>query len=188
MILWEEEISEHWEEIAKPKIDLFLKEFASEEDVDWGKKEEPIKLISDLFLFSAWKTQKTIEFFLMIKRKKWWMIWLNAILFKNRMKIFTRSKKDREKFFQKIQESRDKNFFLSHSGTSGSSILNHFVKSRYDARVKKSKTIHEIWKDLDLMRKCIDWQLMNETGRHSAKRFMNAMAFSTGFRLVSNIG
>lgn len=187
LILWEEEISEHWEEIAKPKIDLFLKEFASEEDVDWEKKEEPVKLISDLSI-QCLENPENYRVLSEDKKKEVVEDLVKCYSLQEPYENLYEIKKDREKFFQKIQESRDKNFFLSHSGTSGSSILNHFVKSRYDARVKKSKTIHEIWKDLELMRKCIDWQFMNETGRHSAKRFMNAMAFSTGFRLVSNIG
>ena len=62
-----------------------------------------------------------------------------------------------------------------------------FTRSSADARVKGRMSLGELWKDDGLMEECIRWQLGNESGRHSAKRFLAAMTYRSGFRSVSGM-
>ena len=62
-----------------------------------------------------------------------------------------------------------------------------FIPSMSAAQVKGMRSLRDLWNDRELMETAIEWQLLNENGRHGARRFLNAMCFKTGFRTISNL-
>lgn len=92
-----------------------------------------------------------------------------------------------------IEDFRRFNLWASNSGEStrptrfGLDCCRRYVKSMAHANVKGCRSLYSIWHDEKLMRHCVEWQLSNETGRHTAKRFLDAMCFHVGFRVVSNL-
>lgn len=69
----------------------------------------------------------------------------------------------------------------------GLDCCRHFIQSVADAKVKGKPSLREVWSDGELMRSCILWQFQNENGRHHARRFLNAMCYRSGFRIVGNL-
>jgi tRNA1(Val) A37 N6-methylase TrmN6 len=92
-----------------------------------------------------------------------------------------------------IEDFRRFNLWASNSGEStrptrfGLDCCRRYVKSMAHANVKGCRSLYDIWHDEKLMRHCVEWQFSNESGRHTAKRFLDAMCFHVGFRVVSNL-
>ena len=70
---------------------------------------------------------------------------------------------------------------------SGDFYCRHFVKSFAYAKPKSCRSKYDLWHDSKLLRKTIIWQLTNESGRHSALRFLNGLTHVNGFRNISNM-
>lgn len=71
----------------------------------------------------------------------------------------------------------------------GNSLLNTFIRSRFDSYAKNShrKSLKSIWADMGLMRGVIEYDLSRSNGRFHQARFLARMMFKHCFRTVSNL-
>lgn len=180
LILWEHDILNHWNEKTKPMIDKFISDFAKEHEVDFNCRLSENKALSDLSLTCL---NNPIEYRELSNEEKQIVVddlvncYKSIIPYDN----FSEAREDLLKLEQRMKEG------IKGSCSAGNQIINHFVKSRLSARVKGHRSLLELWQDENLMRKCIHWQFMNETGVHHSNRFLAAMTFKEGFRTISNL-
>jgi len=177
LILWESEINNNWDDICLPKIYDFLKKSGEEFD-GWDinkmiyNKDMVLSLKDSLYWRNLGLEQQDMVVSDLIKNYS-----VTGFPFPGRSHV----RYERRRFEKWVtgNHRRETRF--------GNNIPKFYTKSILDAKVNKSRSLREIWDDKILMGKCIRWQLSNETGKHNANRFLNAMCNSIGFRVVSGI-
>ena len=180
LIIWENEIINHFAESVKPKLDKFISEFVKQNIVDSKIK---LKLQPTLSNTTLNCLNNSFEYRKLEPKEKEEVVedlvscYQQIIPYDN----ISAAKEDWLNLNKRIKEGIYGRCIL------GNSLINHFIKSRLDAKVKGHRSLNEIWKDTSLMRKCIDWQFMNEKGVHNANRFLAAMTYKEGFRTASNL-
>lgn len=181
LILWENDILNHWQEYCLSKLNQYFADFAKENEVSFEKELVEAKSLSDLSLQCL---NDTIVYRKLNVEDKEYV--LNDIINRYQTLKPLYDKNGMQYDWIKFKEKCQNNNFKQISSV-GNSLLNYFIRSRFDAKVKGKKTLNELWQDKDLMRKCIDWQFMNEIGTHHANRIFAAMTYNQGFRIVSNL-
>lgn len=180
LILWENEILNHFEEIVRPKLNRYIAQFTSCNKVDSRVKLKLPHVLSDttLICLNDAKAYRELD---LEERKNvvddLVFCYRNIVPYDN----IAAAHEDLFNLNKKIKEG------IKGRCIFGNRMINHFIKSRLDAKVKSSRSLNEIWHDEDLMRKCIDWQFMNEDGVHNVNRFLAAMTHAEGFRVASNL-
>lgn len=177
LILWENDILNHWQEVCKPKLAKYFEDFKKEnvvsEEMDYSCEKElsddAIACLNDCMVYRDFDDQRKQDI-------------VNELTdcFQN-VDAFV-DYEDARYDFEKLKTKTIDGYSII-----GNAVLDYFIRSRFDAKVKGHKSLNEIWKDTSLMKKSIDWQFMNETGVHNAKRIFAAMCSCSGFRTVSNL-
>ena len=181
--LWESDVNERWEEICLPLIKDFLKKASQEIDIpEWsvGKGESFLALDEN-----TWKSLADSAYWKRLDKKN-----RNTVV-ENLLKTYdgidfpypdkNMAKSDFRRFCDWASRGTGKPTRF------GSDCCKYYVGSVVDSRVRGKSSLREVWKDRELMRFSIDWQLSNENGSHHAIRFLNAMCHSSGFRVISNL-
>lgn len=179
LILWQNDILYHYEQIVKPQIQNFILQFKQQNEIDY----EPICFTETLGDMQIRCLNESEYFRTLTEEEKQKVVQRLVEVYSqiNPFQTLSDAKYDLLKFNESIQKG------ITKQNNKGNSLLNYFIKSRYKARVKGQKSICQLWQDKQLMRHCIRWQLQNESGVHHAKRFLFAMMYKTNFRNVNGI-
>lgn len=181
LILLEDDIINRWEEVCQPQINKFINDFLMINNCykSYLKKEE------------KYLSQQVIN---CLNDSREYKI-LNDL---NKTKVVD----ELIDIYQNIEfPYPDKHFafcdlqkFKNHSVGEklqrtrfGQSFLDYFIRSRFDANCFGEKSLKEIWKNKELMRKSIVWQFENTKRNNHAKRFLDSMTHRTGFRTITNM-
>ena len=185
LILWEKDILYHWKEYCEPKIKAYINDFLKENEVEENVEFYQGKCLSDLSL----KCLNDVNIYRFLTQEE------KETVLDNMVDVYKDVDLSCDKFEAKMDlmdyNKRIQNGFkVGLRGVinyDGNDLLNAFIKTRFDARAKNRRSLNELVKDEKLMRKCIDYQLSNETGTHHFKRFLSAMIFADGQRFVTNL-
>ena len=181
LILWERDIINHWHEYCLPKINEYIEEFKKENNVDFEFTIYEKEPLSDLSLKCL---NDTGEFKILSNEDKDKV--LNELVNKYQSIKPLYDIVNVHRDFLSFQE-KCKTGNIKKISSDGNILLNYFIRSKFDACTKSKVSLNEMWYNKELMRKCIEWQLLNEAGIHHANRIFAAMTYSNGFRIISNL-
>lgn len=179
LILWECDIKNHWQEVCVPKINDFIKKFQNGNGIAIENSfliDDQVKCLDDeqiLFLNDSDFRKK-----LTLNEKDSIINKLSDFYSENVMPYYNRNiiSIDWKNVIEKYGSAKQ----LSYS-KDGNALLDYFIRSRFNAVLKDSRSINDIWHDKSLLRNSIRRCSDDSKKNLNSDVFLNDMINSCGY-------